>query len=56
MQNAITNVAESPTWIGTRPKFWYRKSVKDGNQFVVADAAAGVELVAAEDWGIRLDP
>ncbi len=46
LQNTITNVAEAPTWIGTTTKFWYRKSVKGGNQFVVADAAAATKAPA----------
>src|SRR5215471_3561107 len=34
------NVAQAPTW--TAPtRFWYRKSVKGGNEFVVVDAASG---------------
>src|SRR5215831_893385 len=34
------NIAQSPTW--TEPtRFWYRKSVKGGNEFVVVDAATG---------------
>src|SRR5262245_27547923 len=34
------NVAQLPTW--TSPtRFWYRKSVKGGNEFVVVDAATG---------------
>jgi dipeptidyl aminopeptidase/acylaminoacyl peptidase len=45
-QNAIYNVAEAPNWIGTTTKFWYRKSVKGGNQFVVADAAAATKAPA----------
>ncbi len=46
LQNTITNVAEAPTWIGTTTKFWYRKSVKGGNQFVVADPAAATKAPA----------
>ena len=46
LQNTITNVAEAPTWIGTTTKFWYRKSVKGGNQFVVADGAAATKAPA----------
>jgi dipeptidyl aminopeptidase/acylaminoacyl peptidase len=40
LQNAIVNVAEAPVWIGRTPKFWYRKSVKGGNAFVLVDGAA----------------
>lgn len=28
------NVAQVPTWIGS-DRFWYRKSVKGGNEFVM---------------------
>ena len=40
LQNTILDVAEAPTWIGRTPKFWYRKSVKGGNAFVLVDGAA----------------
>jgi len=40
LQNTIVNVAEAPTWIGKTAKFWYRKSVKGGNAFVLVDGAA----------------
>jgi dipeptidyl aminopeptidase/acylaminoacyl peptidase len=39
-QGLAVNVVEQPTWIGTTAKFWYRKSVKGGNEFVLVDAAA----------------
>jgi dipeptidyl aminopeptidase/acylaminoacyl peptidase len=46
----IVDVAEAPNWIETSGKFWYRKSVKGGNQFVLVDAAATpVTKVAAFD-------
>ena len=34
------NVAQTPTWIGST-RFWYRKSVKGGNEFVMVEAATG---------------
>jgi dipeptidyl aminopeptidase/acylaminoacyl peptidase len=34
------NVAQEPTWVGAT-RFWYRKSVKGGNEFVLVDAASG---------------
>jgi len=34
-----TDVAETPSWIDETSRFWYRRSVTDGNQFVVVDAA-----------------
>src|SRR5581483_11792643 len=36
------NVAEAPTWIGPT-RFWYRKSVKGGHEFVLVDAARGAK-------------
>jgi dipeptidyl aminopeptidase/acylaminoacyl peptidase len=38
-QNKVFNVAEAPTWIPNSAEFWYRKSVKGGNQFVLVDPA-----------------
>src|SRR5262245_58251384 len=32
------DVAQQPTWLGSA-RFWYRKSVRGGNQFVMVDAA-----------------
>jgi dipeptidyl aminopeptidase/acylaminoacyl peptidase len=39
-QGLAVDIIERPTWIGTTSKFWYRKSVKGGNEFVLVDAAA----------------
>ena len=39
------NVAQSPTWISPT-RFWYRKSVKGGNEFVMVDAATGAKTAA----------
>ena len=33
------NMPEAATWIEKTPRFWYRKSVKGGNEFVLMDAA-----------------
>src|SRR5215510_10896440 len=38
--NLTVDVAQTPTWIGG-DRFWYRKSVKGGNQFVLVGAATG---------------
>lgn len=38
-QAAAVNVAEPATWIKDAARFWYRKSVKDGHEFVMVDAA-----------------
>jgi dipeptidyl aminopeptidase/acylaminoacyl peptidase len=32
-------VADAPTWIGATGRFWYRRSVAGGHEFVVVDAA-----------------
>ena len=32
------NIVDWPTWIGKTNHFWYRKSVKGGNEFVLVDA------------------
>ena len=32
------NVPERATWIGSTTRFWYRKTVKGGNEFVLVDA------------------
>ncbi len=37
-QNLVFNAAEPPTWIGETNRFWYRKSVNGGHEFVLADA------------------
>src|SRR2546428_3405164 len=37
-QGLAVNIVERPTWIGKTSRFWYRKSVKGGNEFVVVDA------------------
>ena len=39
LQNQTVNVAGPATWIGSTDRFWYRKSVKGGAEFVVVDAA-----------------
>ena len=37
-QGLAVNIAERASWIGTTSRFWYRKSVKGGNEFVLVDA------------------
>ena len=37
----VTGVAEEPVWVAGGGRFWYRKSVAGGNQFVLVDAATG---------------
>ena len=38
-QALAVNVPERPNWIGTTSRFWYRKSVKGGQEFVAVDAS-----------------
>jgi len=38
-QGLAVNVPERATWIGETSRFWYRKSIKGGNAFVLVDAA-----------------
>src|SRR5262245_66262363 len=40
LANLTVDVAQAPTWIGG-DRFWYRKSVKGGNQFVLVDGTTG---------------
>jgi hypothetical protein len=34
-------VPDSATWIGETPRFWYRRSIAGGFEFVLVDAASG---------------
>ena len=44
--NGLTvDVAQAPTWISAS-RFWYRKSVKGGNSFVMVDATSGAKTPA----------
>ncbi len=38
-QNLTANVPGTANWIGSTSRFWYRKTVKGGAEFVVVDAA-----------------
>ena len=38
LQGLAINIPERPNWIGTTSRFWYRKSVIGGNEFVLVDA------------------
>jgi dipeptidyl aminopeptidase/acylaminoacyl peptidase len=40
LQGLVLDQPERPTWIGKTHRFWYRKSVKGGTAFIVADAEA----------------
>jgi dipeptidyl aminopeptidase/acylaminoacyl peptidase len=37
-QRLSVNIPENPNWIEKTSRFWYRKSVKGGNEFVLVDA------------------
>jgi len=38
LQGLAINIPERPSWVGATSRFWYRKSVEDGNQFALVDA------------------
>ena len=42
-QPLALGVPEPATWIEKAPRFWYRRSVKGGNEFVVVDAATAAK-------------
>jgi len=46
VQDKIYNVPEAPNWLEKTNRFWYRKTVKGGNQFVLVDAAAATKAPA----------
>ena len=39
LEGLTVGVAEAPTWIDSTNRFWYRRSVTGGNDFVLVDAA-----------------
>lgn len=45
-QNLAINIAERPSWIEGTSHFWYRKSVKGGNEFVLVDAETATKKPA----------
>lgn len=45
-QGLAVNVPERPNWIEKTPRFWYRKSVKGGNEFVLVEAEKAVKKPA----------
>ena len=45
-QGLSPNIPEPATWIEKTPRFWYRKSVKGGNEFVLVDATTQVKQPA----------
>ncbi len=46
VRNKIYDVAEAPNWFENSSKFWYRKSVKGGNAFVLVDSTAATKAPA----------
>jgi len=46
VQNKIYDVIDTPTWIEGSAKFWYRKTVKGGNQFVLVDPGTATKVPA----------
>ena len=38
-QGLALNIPDRPNWIEKTGRFWYRKTVKSGNEFVIVDAA-----------------
>jgi dipeptidyl aminopeptidase/acylaminoacyl peptidase len=45
-EGLVTGVPEAATWIGETLRFWYRRSVTDGTEFVVMDAVTGEKRAA----------
>jgi dipeptidyl aminopeptidase/acylaminoacyl peptidase len=46
LQGLMDNLPERPAWIGKTHRFWYRKAVKDGFEFIIADAEAAAKRPA----------
>ena len=46
LQGLAVNIPERPNWIGQTPRFWYRKAVKGGNEFVLVDAETAAKRPA----------
>ena len=38
LQGLAINIPDRANWIGTTSRFWYRKSIKGGNEFLLVDA------------------
>src|SRR4051812_38342269 len=45
LNSLSVDIAQTPTWTDAT-HFWYRKSVKGGNEFVMVDAATGQKTAA----------
>jgi dipeptidyl aminopeptidase/acylaminoacyl peptidase len=46
VQRLATHIPERANWIGKTSRFWYRKSVKGGNEFVLVDAVTATKKSA----------
>ena len=46
LQGLAVNVPERANWIEQTPRFWYRKAVKGGNEFVLVDAETAAKRPA----------
>ena len=46
--NKVIDLAEAPVWIEGSPQFWYRKSVRGGNEFVLVDPVAASKTRVVE--------
>ncbi len=46
LQGLAVDVPERANWIGQTTRFWYRKSVKGGNEFVMVDAETAAKRPA----------
>src|SRR5687768_2568330 len=42
----VANVSEAPRWIERTNRFWYRKTVAGGHEFLLVDADAGTKAAA----------
>ena len=38
LQGLVVDIAERPSWIGETTRFWYRKTVEGGHNFVLVNA------------------
>src|SRR4051794_8167007 len=44
----LRNADVVPTWIGDTDRFWYRRDLENGHDYVIVDAASGATEVAVE--------
>ncbi len=46
LQGAVLHLPGVPTWIGESNRFWYRRTVADGHEFILVDAETGARQPA----------